>query len=183
MSAPSVPPVPPWRTPKASGHILVDSDDSDHGEVKHGKAFSSDDCGDGPSRDSQVINANVAQQSTSKIPPYWSPELEKQGSPFRVYTKDARLWCAGTELTPDKQGPAIIQRLGGTSRELLREAPIELIQYGRYDAAGNQLAVGVDVVLNGLNQRFGQLDVESSISNILSSSRSKGTTGNRSTKR
>ena len=134
---------------------------------EHGRKYSSDEDGDGPNRDSNVIIADVAQQSTSKIPPYWSPELERKGYPFRIWSKDVRLWCVGTELNTDKQGPAIIQRLGDTARELLREAPLGLIQYGREDAMGNLISTGVDVILEGLNRRFGQLDVESSITTII----------------
>ena len=62
---------------------------------KFGRRYSSDEDGDGPSRDS-MVTADVAQQSTSKFPPYWSPELERKGYPFRIWSKDVLLWCAGT---------------------------------------------------------------------------------------
>ena len=36
-------------------------------------------------------SAHTAQQSSSKVPPYWSPELELRGYPFRTYVQDVNL--------------------------------------------------------------------------------------------
>ena len=81
----------------------------------------------------ETYTAELAMQSTFKIPPYWAPLLETKGYPLAVWAKDIELWCAGTELTPQQMGPAMVQRLGGIARELMREVPIVLITNGRLD--------------------------------------------------
>ena len=58
-----------------------------------------------------------------------APALEQKAYPLSIWAQDIELWCAGTELPHDKQGPAIAQRLGGVARELVREVPvIQLVQ-------------------------------------------------------
>ena len=42
--------------------------------------------------------------------------------------------ATGTELTDAKQGTAIIQRLGGAARNVLRELPVDVMQHGVIDA-------------------------------------------------
>ena len=64
--------------------------------------------------------AQLAQQSTSKVPPYWEPSLELRGYPFRVWLQDISIWAAGTELNEELQAPAVAQRLGGTARDIVR---------------------------------------------------------------
>ena len=81
----------------------------------------------------EPYTAQLAMQSTSKIPPYWAPLLETKGYPFSVWAKDIELWCSGTELQQTQMGPAMVQRLGGVARELMREVPINLIMNGRLD--------------------------------------------------
>ena len=62
--------------------------------------------------------AELAQQSTTKVPPFWRPELEKQGYPFRIWIQDVCLWISSTELQDHQKGPAIVARLGGAARVL-----------------------------------------------------------------
>ena len=98
----------------------------DHAKC-HGRAVSSDEDGDGPFGDQirrEPYTAEVAMQSTSKIPPYWTPTLEKKGYPFSVWKRDIELWCAGTELPPHACGPAIAMRQGGIAREMVREVDL-----------------------------------------------------------
>ena len=105
-------------------------------------------------------------QSTSKIPPYWTPTLEKKGYPFSVWRRDIELWCAGAELPPHACGPAIAMRLGGIAREMVREVPTIVITQGRVDANGFAVA-GPEVIVAGLARKFGQFDVEASIVAII----------------
>ncbi|CAK0801133.1 unnamed protein product, partial [Prorocentrum cordatum] len=111
--------------------------------------------------------AELAQQSTSKVPPFWAPYLEQRGYPFRLWVQDVMLWCAATELQQHQRGPAIVQRLGGTARDLCREVPVEAIAHGRFDQLGNLVENGVQMLITGLRRRFGPLDVQSSISTIV----------------
>ncbi|CAK0838336.1 unnamed protein product [Prorocentrum cordatum] len=111
--------------------------------------------------------AELAQQSTSKVPPFWAPYLEQRGYPFRLWVQDVTLWCAATELQPQQRGPAIVQRLGGTARYLCREVPLEAIAMGRFDQLGNQIEDGVQMLIAGLRRRFGPLDVLTFISTIV----------------
>ena len=92
----------------------------------------------------------MAQQSTSKVPPFWSPALELKGYPFRMWERDVEVWMAGTELAWDKIGPAMVQRLGGTAKEILREVPVEILTRGRSDGRGLQIASGAEVIIQGL---------------------------------
>ncbi|CAK0897272.1 unnamed protein product [Prorocentrum cordatum] len=111
--------------------------------------------------------AELAQLSTSKVPPFWAPYLEQRGYPFCLWVQDVMLWCAATELQPPQRGPAIVQRLGGTARDLCRELPVENIALGRFDGHGNQIEDGVQMLTAGLRRRFGPLDVQTSISTIV----------------
>jgi len=135
--------IPPWRQPHDDDHCcsgflyvpthtrinrLPTRSQENHAKC-HGRAYSSDEDGDGPFGSDQNIRrepytAELAQQSTSKTPPYWAPALEQKGYPLSIWAQDIEIWCAGTELTLDKQGPAIAQRLGGVARELVREVPV-----------------------------------------------------------
>ena len=44
------------------------------------------------------MTAEAAQLSTSKVPPYWSPQLELRGYPFRVWLQDVGIWSSSIEL-------------------------------------------------------------------------------------
>ena len=52
--------------------------------------------------------AELAQQSTSKVPPFWAPYLEQRRYPFRLWEQDVLLWCAAMELHAHQRGPAIV---------------------------------------------------------------------------
>ena len=69
--------------------------------------------------------AQLAQQATSKVPPYWEPALELKGYPYKVWLQDISIWAAGTELQDVLQAPAAAQRLGGTAKDLIRELSME----------------------------------------------------------
>ena len=101
-----------------------------------------------------MVDAELAQQATSKVPPYWSPELELRGYPFNIWLKDLGLWAAGTELAVERVAPVIAQRLGGAARTLVRELPPETLQAGRFDAQGQQVQTGLQVLVVGLCRRF-----------------------------
>ena len=94
--------------------------------------------------------------------------MELQGYPFRLWKRDAEVWMAGTELAWGKVGPAMVQRLGGTAKEILRELPIEVLTRGRRDeTSGLQIATGPEVIIGGLERRYGQMHVEASIMHIV----------------
>ena len=117
--------------------------------------------------DRGIPQAEMAQQSTSKVPPFWSPALELKGYPFRKWKRDLEVWVAGTELSWDRQGPAVVQRLGGTARDILSELPIEMITRGRFDMNGAQISTGIEVIIQGLGRRYAQMEVETSIMYIV----------------
>jgi hypothetical protein len=64
--------------------------------------------------------------------------------------------------------PAIALRLTGGAKEVVREVPINLLMYGIIDPlTQQQTSTGLDVLLNGLQRRFGQLALESTIMHIV----------------
>ena len=77
--------------------------------------------------------------STSKVPPFWEPSLELRGYPFRTWLQDLDVWAAGTELQPEQQAPAVVQRLGGAARELARGVPTQQLRDGRVDPQNGQI--------------------------------------------
>ena len=94
--------------------------------------------------------------------------MELQGYPFRMWKRDVEVWMAGTEPSWDKVGPAMVQRLGGTAKEILREMPIEVLTRGRHDeVSGLQTATGPEVIIGGQERRYGQMQVETSIMHIV----------------
>ena len=111
---------------------------------------------------SGAVAADSAQLATSKIPPYWEPRLERMGYPFRVWGQDIAIWAPGTELAANRQGPAIVQRLGGGARALAREIPAQVLADGQ--PVNGVMHTGVELVLNALNRRYGQAGVETAIS-------------------
>ena len=114
------------------------------------------------------VDVELAQQATSKVPPFWSPDLELRGYPFSIWIKDLGLWVAGTELAAERIAPIIAQRLGGAARNLVRELDPTLLAQGRIDEqTGVQLQTGVQVLITGLCRRFGSLGVESSTKAII----------------
>ena len=94
--------------------------------------------------------------STSKIPPYWEHSLELRGYPFRVWIQDLDVWAAGTELAAELQAPAVVQRLGGAARELIRAVPTQELRDGRLDPVTGAIDSGLTILVRGLTRRFGQ---------------------------
>ena len=94
--------------------------------------------------------------STVKVPPYWEPGFETRGYPFRVWLRDLDIWEAGTELKEEQRAPAVVQRLGGAARELLREVEINDLREGRTDPNTGVIESGMTVLKRGLTSRFGQ---------------------------
>ena len=115
-----------------------------------------------------MVDAELAQQATSKVPPYWSPDLELRGYPFAVWLKDLGLWAAGTELAAERVAPVVAQRLGGAAKTLVRELPPNLLQTGRFDpVTGQQVQTGLEAFIAGLRRRFGALGIETSVKAII----------------
>ena len=54
-----------------------------------------------------------------RIPPTWAPENEQHYS-FRAWCQAIQLWLMLTDLQPAQQAAAIVMRLGGAARELVR---------------------------------------------------------------
>ena len=51
---------------------------------------------------------DLAQVSTSKVPPYWEPNLELNGYPSKHWLADISIWSAGTELAEEIQAPCCL---------------------------------------------------------------------------
>ena len=113
------------------------------------------------------LAASSAMLSSSKVPPYWAPDLEKRGYPFRIWVQDIGVWAASTELGVQVQGGAVVQRLGGVARDFCREIPLGVLRDGRqeFDAtSGLQVDVtGLQFLLRGLQRRFGEEELDASI--------------------
>ena len=131
-----------------------------------------------PQPPQQRLNAQAAQLSTSKVPPYWTPELELQGYPFRTYLQDVRIWSSSSELNVEAQGGAVVQRLGGVARSYARDVDPEILRNGRFqldnmgqqifDLQGNPVVVsGLELLLNGLARKFGAREFETSVSSVI----------------
>ena len=105
--------------------------------------------------------------STSKVPPYWEPGLEQRGYPFRIWLQDVDVWSTGTELQPELQAPAVVQRLGGAARALAREVPTAELRDGRVDPQNGNIDSGLTILVRGLARRFGQFAVETSTRCII----------------
>ena len=70
-----------------------------------------------------------ASSNSTKIPPYWSPEIDHQ-YPFRDYMDDLRIWNLSTDLEIEKRGAQVALRLGGVARRLINEIPSEILVGG-----------------------------------------------------
>ena len=92
---------------------------------------------------------------TYRIPLARAPETEQHYS-FRAWCQDLQLWLLLTDLQPAQQAAAIVMRLGGAARELVRSiTPDEMLNGG--------LINGVQVdpityIVAGLQQRFAMLE-------------------------
>ena len=105
--------------------------------------------------------------STSKVPPCWEPSFEVRGYPFWVWLQDLDVWAAGTELQQEQQAPAVVQRLGGAARDLARGVPTTQLRDGRTDAITGVITTGQTMLVQGLEQRFGQFSIETSTRVII----------------
>ena len=68
-----------------------------------------------PEPTAQHLNAQAALLSISKVPPYWSSELELQGFLRRTYLHDVRIWSSSSELATEAKRGAVVQRRGGVA--------------------------------------------------------------------
>ena len=94
---------------------------------------------------------------TYRIPPAWAPENEQHYS-FRDWCQDLQLWLMLTDLQPAQQAAAIVMRLGGAARELVRSTtPDEILNGGQIN--GVQVDP-ITYIVAGLQQMFAMLDDE-----------------------
>ena len=77
------------------------------------------------------------------------------------------MWNPSTELRQEQRAPAVVQRLGGAARELLREVDIVELAHGRHDPNTRACDTGMEVLKRGLAGRFGQFPVEASTRIII----------------
>ena len=95
-----------------------------------------------------------------KIPPAWDPAWAAQ-YPFSVFTQDALLWSQATDVEAERQGPAMVMRLGGTAKALAREIDIQVLAQGAIqdigDGQGAVQHTGVTLLLYALARKFSPL--------------------------
>ena len=101
------------------------------------------------------------------MPPLWEPTLELRGYPFRVWLQDLDVWAAGTELNQELIAPAVVQRLGGAARELVRAVPAQELRDGRFNPQTQGVDAGLQILVRGLERRFGAFAVETSTRIII----------------
>jgi hypothetical protein len=115
---------------------------------------------------------------TYRIPPAWAPENEQHYS-FRARCQDIPLWLMLTDLQPAQQAAAIVMRLGGAARELVRSITSDEIVNG-----GQINGVQIDPIaylVAGLQQRCAMLDDEhrlAAMTLLLACARRQGETIN-----
>ena len=68
--------------------------------------------------------------ATARVPPSWGSENDRH-YPLRNWIKDIELWCAATDVPEARQAPAILIRLTGQVRVLLREVPVNILTQGQ----------------------------------------------------
>ena len=103
--------------------------------------------------------------ATARVPPSWCSENDRN-YPLRTWIKDVELWSAATDVPLQRQAPAILIRLTGAVRILMREVPVHLLTDGQdyLDEQGNlQHRTGVETLLRFLSQRYGALPQETQI--------------------
>ena len=112
-------------------------------------------------QDSPASGGSWALLGSTKIPPYWGPELERT-YPFRVWCQDLNIWAQSTELEERKLGAAVAGRLGGVARALAREMPVENLRDGAtVGTPPNQTTLnGMELLVRALAKRFGPLSFE-----------------------
>ena len=72
-----------------------------------------------------------------------------------MWIQDLDVWAAGTELAAELQAPAVVQRLAGAARELIRAVPTTELRDGRMDPATGAVESGLTILVRGLTRRFG----------------------------
>ena len=103
--------------------------------------------------------------ANGRVPPTWSLERDKS-YPLRTYIQDLEIWSAATDLQAERMAPAVVLRLTGAARNIVREIPVDLLRDGQdyFDAGGNQLhRSGMQVLVRVLQQRYGALPQEQQI--------------------
>ena len=109
-------------------------------------------------------NRAPSGQGTLRDPPSWSPEMESRSRnpyTFENYTRDLMMWSLATNLRPHQQAAAVVLRLGGTARDVVRElTPIELTQGGIVN--GVQLDP-LAYLMHGLQTRYAPLSEETAL--------------------
>ena len=117
--------------------------------------------------------------ASAKIPPSWAPERDKQ-YPLRTWMQDTRLWSVGTDVDANKQGPVVALRIGGSTKELIRELDVNVLANGGvFPDANNQPVqlTGLECLIRAMQRRYGPLEQELeifAISEILHFSRHQG---------
>ena len=77
------------------------------------------------------------------------------------------VWAAGAELQAELQAPAVVQRLGGAARDLVRAVPTTELRDCRMDPVTGAIESGLTLLVRGLTRRFGQFAVETSTRCII----------------
>ena len=90
--------------------------------------------------------------------PYWGPELESQ-YPFRFWMEDVKIWALASDIDAARQGPLVASRLGGIAYATARQIPDRMLAYGAQ--SGTETFTGLQILLQGLAQRFAPLTHES----------------------
>ena len=62
--------------------------------------------------------------ANARVPPGWSVEQDRH-YPLRAWVRDVELWAAATDVPEPRQAPAIVLRLTGLVRHILREVPVQ----------------------------------------------------------
>ena len=105
--------------------------------------------------------------STNKVPPKWSPDMEKHYS-LETWMKDIMLWSANAmhEMDVKQLGPLVAMGLGGEARTIAREMDVNELQRGRRNDAQNINLTGLECLLERLENAFGLSQQEQQISAI-----------------
>lgn len=100
--------------------------------------------------------------ASAKVPPSWSPERDKI-YPLRTWVQDTRLWSVGTDVDPNRQGPVVAPRIGGSAKELIRELDVNVLAQGGVfpDANGQPVQMtGLECLIQAMLRRYGPLEQE-----------------------
>ena len=103
--------------------------------------------------------------ANGRVPPTWSLERDKY-YPLRTYIQDLEMWSAATDMQEERMAPAVVLRLTGAARNIVREVPVDLLRDGQdfIDANGQQAhRTGLQVLVRLLQQRYGALPQEQQI--------------------